>query len=429
MRLSVGLLRHAALLWCCAACKGPAHPHEPIAGDLTLEVGRDGASLRGIAGDGQTTYAAFSGNAEVEARNASGPVWRTKLAGTPGELEIAGNLVVAAIAASGSLEDIPLRGQPSAMLVALDRAKGAQRWRLIVDASEWSIISSLTPLGNDTLVGGTFAGSLRAGPHVVTSAGGSDGFVARVTAAGQVAWLVRMGGSGADGIQGIATQGERIAIAGTFTAGADLLGATLTPYDDSSPFGDVFIAELDGNGARKWQTTFGGRGDESVAGVTIDRAGQIVVAANAREVVNVGGAMLVTQGPSDGVVVFLGEGGEKGPAVLVGGLDFDGLRAITSVGDSIVVGGFFSGQMKLGDRTLTAGGGDDAFVAALDGSGTITTAWHVGGPGREEITALSAIPGGFIAGVSHTAAADLDGAAVAAPKDPMTGAALMVRGF
>ena len=60
--------------------------------------------------------------------------------------------------------------------------------------------------------------------------------------------------------------------------------------------------------------------------------------------------------------------------MLVGGLDFDGLRAIAAVGDKVVAGGFFSGSIKLGERTLTAGGGDDSFVAAFDSNGTVASA-------------------------------------------------------
>ena len=63
-------------------------------------------------------------------------------------------------------------------------------------------------------------------------------------------------------------------------------------------------------------------------------------------------------------VIWFQQGGARGPMILLGGPDFDGLRAITAVGDRFVVGGFFSGSMRLGDRVITAGGGDDAFLAA-----------------------------------------------------------------
>ena len=70
--------------------------------------------------------------------------------------------------------------------------------------------------GDDLIVGGSFAGTLRIGERVIASAGGSDGFVARVHE-GQPVWLVRVGGAGADAVQGVAATKDRVAIAGTCT--------------------------------------------------------------------------------------------------------------------------------------------------------------------------------------------------------------------
>jgi hypothetical protein len=239
---------------------------------------------------------------------------------------------------------------------------------------------------------------------------------------------VRLGGAGPDAVQGVAATATRIAIAGTFTAGAELHGVTLPAIDDRVPYGDAFVAELDANGARKWSATFGSRADDAVAGVAIDARGRVAVAATVHDIVHVGSASLTTQGAGDGLVVWYGEGGELGASAVLGGADFDGMRAITAVGDNVVVGGFFSGTLEVAGQKLTAGGGDDAFLAALDGSGTVTTAWHVGGAGREDIASLSALPGGFIAGIAHTAAARVDDDTLPAPADPASGAALVVRG-
>ena len=41
-----------------------------------------------------------------------------------------------------------------------------------------------------------------------------------------------------------------------------------------------------------------------------------------------------------------------------------------------------SGSIELADQTLTAGGGDDSFIATLDANGTVTATLHVGGDGR-----------------------------------------------
>ncbi|HET9625101.1 MAG TPA: hypothetical protein VFP84_27225, partial [Kofleriaceae bacterium] len=346
---------------------------------------------------------------------------------------------VAALAGAGTLADVAVRGEPSAVLVALDAATGAPGWKLAIDATAWSLITALaaTPDGG-VLAAGSFTGTLRVADQIVSSGGRSDGFIARITPTGGVAWLRRVGGPGADAIQGVAMAAgakgdERIAIAGTFAAGADLLGQPLAASEDRAPTADGFVAELDGHGARRWVQTFGGPQDEAVAGVAIDARGRFVVAATVRETVHVAGVDLVAQGPSDGLVAWFGPGGSAATATLVGGADFDGLRAIVAAGDHVVVAGFFSGALPLGARSLTAAGGDDAFLAELapapDGATAVVTgALAISGPGREEVTTLTALPGGLAAGIGHTAQLQIAGApALAAPADPMAGNAVILR--
>ena len=416
-------------------------------------MGRPGETLRGVAGDLERTFAAFTSSPSgaettntrgttsgvalkigapapaggatttIEARRGNSIAWHVELDGTGGPLARTHDVLAVVLGA------VPgLRGEPGAIVLGLDAATGAPRWRTAIDSTEWSVITCLAPTMDGVVVGGTFSGTLRAQSSVVSSAGGSDGFVARLSSDGDVLWLLRVGGAGADSVQGVAAQHDRIALAGTVSAGADLLGQALPAFDEHSPFADGFVAELDLRGARRWAATFGGKSDDSVAGVAIDASGRVAVAANARGAVHVGNSELMSQGTSDGMVIWWQPGGERGPTILLGGIDFDGLRAIAAVGDRMVVGGFFSGSMRLGDRVVIAGGGDDAFLAALDDVGHTVAGWQVGGEGREEIAALVAIPEGFLAGVTHTARASLDGVALPAPADPMTGAALVIRG-
>lgn len=441
-------------------CPGPRAPSVPAARPLTLAIGREGGTLRGVAGDGAMTFAAITsvppdpagalapgGSADpaasapasttVEARRGDAVAWKVTLAGSGGPIASTSGLLVATLTGNGSIgsrspgklspRDLPVRGEPGAALVALDATTGAARWRTSLDASEWCVVAAIAAAPDGVIVGGSFAGSLRIRDHVVASGGRSDGFVAKLTATGDAAWLVRVGGSGPDAVQGVAVRGPRVAIAGTFAAGADLLGQELPAFDDKSPYADAFVGALDTTGARVWSATFGGKLAETVAGVAIDDAGRVVIAANARDIVHIGGADLAAQGLSDGLVAWWTKDGTASHAVLLGGADFDGLRAITAIGERIVVGGFYSGEMPLGDRAIAAGGGDDAFLAALDARGVVVDRWEVGGVGREEVTSLASVPGGFIAGIAYTAAARVAGVTLPAPKDPLGGSVVVVR--
>jgi len=412
-----------------AACPGARHARDPAADPSTLEIGRDATSLRGVAAEGDVRFVALASGASstIEARRGAATVWSAKLAGIAGPLARQAPLVFASLAGTGSIAETPVRGEPAALIVALEQATGAPRWKTAIESSEWAQVLTIGGTARGAIVAGSFSGTLRIGAQVVSSAGKSDGFVARLGETGKPEWLVRVGGPHADSVQGVAERNGRYAIAGTFGAGAELQGVPLPAFDERAPFGDGFVAVLDEHGTRLWSATWGGKLDDSVAGVAIDESENVIVAGNARDTVHVGGVDLVAHGDADGLVAWWSKAGVPRHAMLLGGSDFDGIRAIASTGDRIVVAGFFSGAIQLGNRPLEAGGGDDAFIAALDTKGTVTEVWQIGGPGREEVTSLVGIPGGFLAGIAHTAAASIEGADLPAPKDPMSGAAIVVR--
>ena len=379
-----------------------------------------------IAARGTTT------TAEIESHRGNAVEWHAELPGSAGPIAIGGDAVIVSLSAKGATALPPgpplaLRGEPGAAIVALDARTGAPRWRLAFDATEWAVITAVAADPTSIVVAGSFSGTLRAATTVVSSAGKSDGFVARIAADGTLVWLVRVGGPGADAIVGAALSHDRIAIAGTFTAGADIRGVPLHATDEKSPFGDGFVASLDLTGAHLWSQSFGGKRDDTVAGVAIDSKGRVAVAATFRDAARVGTTDYTANGPADGLVFWLSPAGEVGATTLIGGTDFDGLRAIAAVDDRMVVGGFFAGTLPLAKHAITATGGDDAFLATINSAGELESTWHIAGPGREEITALSSIPGGFVAGIAHSAAATIDDDHLPAPSDPTSGAALLQR--
>ena len=426
-----------------AACRGADHPHAGTAAAFAIDVGKAGQTLRGVAGDGVRVIVARGdlASSEIEAHSGATIAWHVTLPASAGAIAMLPKHVAVAIAARGSITGIgaalQLHGEPSAAIVALDAATGAIAWRVPFDATELAIITSIAPLdGGGLVVGGMFSGTLRVGDattrgtatrDVVSSAGKSDGFVATLTADGRLGWIVRVGGAGADAVQGVAARGDRIALAGTFSPGAELLGEPLAAFDERLPFADGFVAELDTTGARRWIQTFGGKDDDAVAGVAIDRKQRVAVAATIRDTIRLDGKDLAARGDADGLVAWFSPAGEPGATTILGGTGFDGLRAIAAVDDRVVVAGFFHGALALGKRALDSANGDDSFFAVVDAGGGVETSWHVAGPGREEITALSAVPGGFVAGIAHTAALAIDDAKLPAPADPASGAAVVGR--
>nr|MBA3452896.1 hypothetical protein [Deltaproteobacteria bacterium] len=123
-------------------CPGPRTPSVPAATPVTLALGREGGSLRGVAGDGTRTFAAITSAASTtfEARRGDAVAWTVALPGGGGPIATVAGVLVGTLTGSGS---IGVRGEPGAALVGLDVTTGAPRWRTTLDASEWCIVTAM----------------------------------------------------------------------------------------------------------------------------------------------------------------------------------------------------------------------------------------------------------------------------------------------
>src|SRR5512138_1572944 len=164
-------------------CPSPKRPM-PTVGSRVLEIGRDAGSLRGVAGDGTSTFAGVASfgatpKSLIEARHGNAVAWSTPLGGSVGPIALGGGLIGALVGGSGTVADVKLRGEPGVVVAALDATSGAIKWKLAIDSSEWAVPSAIAAAGNGFVVGGSFSGTLRAGDKIVSSAGKVDGFVAK----------------------------------------------------------------------------------------------------------------------------------------------------------------------------------------------------------------------------------------------------------
>jgi hypothetical protein len=371
---------------------------------------------------------------------AGAPRWSLDVRADGGPVAGAGTRVVATIVAFPGQTEIQIaatrlttRGEPGSALIGLDASTGAIAWSQVIGATGWSVVTAIDGhASGDVVAVGSFAGSLRIGDAVVTSAGSSDGFAVRLGPDGSVRWLIRMGGESADSLTAVAIGPGRelaaIAVAGSITGEADFRGAPLVAHNPRLASTDIAVARLDGAGAPTWARVFGGDSNDTVAGVAIMPGGEVAIAGTVRDVVRFDGDTFVVRGTSDTMVaVHDGKGAPVG-ATLLGGQDYDGARGLAVGPDgALVVGGWFSGVMRGPAGDVTADGGDDAFVARLDRSAHVTAIDPVSGAGREEIIGLAGATSGVAIGVAHTAGVTAFATSHPAPADPMGGLAVFVR--
>ncbi len=134
--------------------------------------------------------------------------------------------------------------------------------------------------GNAFVVGHTGSGAFpTTGGFDTTSAGISEGFVAKVSAAGALQWSSYLGGGEGDIALGALTDsGGNVIVVGT-TSSLDF--PTLGAFDSTlGGSGDVFVTKISGAGVILWSSYLGGSGGESglgPVGIASDAAGNLFV--------------------------------------------------------------------------------------------------------------------------------------------------------
>lgn len=138
----------------------------------------------------------------------------------------------------------------------------------------------------------------------------------------------------------------------------------------SSGLSDAFLAKFSGDGEPLWSRQFGDAGEQSALGLTVDAAGDVVIAGDFTSTIDFGGGSLVSAGENDIFIAKFGADGSFLWGKRFGDAADQHVGAIAVDGDSgIVITGSFKGELDFGGAPLMSAGKDDVFVAKLSGSG------------------------------------------------------------
>lgn len=231
----------------------------------------------------------------------------------------------------------------------------------------------------NVLVTGYCSGTVDLGGGPLTSAGGCDIFVAKFDPGGNHTWSKRFGGSSIDVDRGygIATdKAGNVLVTGSFSGTVDFGGGPLTSAGGS----DIFVAKFDPSGNHLWSGCFGGSNADEGQSITTDVAGAVLVTGYFSETADFGGNPLTSAGGSDAFVAKFGSGGTHLWSERIGGSDPDrGQGVATDTAGNVLVTGSFSGTADFGGGPLTSAGGRDIFVAKFDSGGNHMWSGRFGG--------------------------------------------------
>ena len=113
--------------------------------------------------------------------------------------------------------------------------------------------------------------------------GGTDAFLAKYDSSGTQLWATYYGGNYEDYGRGVTVDGSGNAYITGYTSSSNKIatnGAYQTAYAGANPGGtyDVFLAKFNSNGNLQWATYYGGSGDDNAYGITTDISGNIYLA-------------------------------------------------------------------------------------------------------------------------------------------------------
>ena len=192
--------------------------------------------------------------------------------------------------------------------------------------------------------------------------GNVDAFVAKLDTNGNLLWNTFLG-SGDDGRSISSDSSGNIYVMGE---SYNSWGSPINPH--SGDF-DIFVAKLDSNGNLQWNTFQGSASVDYSYGIKADNSGNVHITGISDA--SWGSPINPLAGGTDAFVAKLNSNGILLWSTFLGSGVYDEGRGITvdSTGDICVTG--YSGSSWGSPVNPHAGGGEDAFIAKLNGSGTL----------------------------------------------------------
>jgi hypothetical protein len=220
-----------------------------------------------------------------------------------------------------------------------------------------------TDSAGSVIVAGSFEGTVDFGGGSFSSSGMRDVFVAKYSSTGAHIWSKKFGSSGDEvGYAVDVDSAGDVILSGKFQSSVNFGGTALT----SAGGDDIFLVKLSGpNGSHVWSKGMGSTSGDVSIGLTVDDGGNVVMTGYFTGSVNFGGGVLSGSGLDVFVAKYNSTGAHVWSRKF-GGFDTQIANsvAMASTGE-VKVTGYFAASINFGTGALTSDGSYDAFLASI----------------------------------------------------------------
>ena len=275
---------------------------------------------------------------------------------------------------------------------------------------------SATAIGTDksVVIAGSFTTpTMSIGSLTVAGGGVVSGFIARLDSNGTALFLKAITSTTAVYIQAVALDpGNNIYAGGDYSGTADLDPSFIVQNVTSlgTNTNDVFIVKLGSAGTFSWGKSWGGTGNDDLSALAADAA-NVYAAGDFYGTASFASGSFTSAGNNDGwVAKYSAATGLASWAARCGGASSDRIEALSIYsGGGVAVGGEFALSANFGTYPLTSAGSYDGFIAFVNGVGTFSGAYRLGGTGSDEVLSLATdaagkvYVGGYYSGTANLA--------------------------
>jgi hypothetical protein len=224
-----------------------------------------------------------------------------------------------------------------------------------------------TDSAGNTVVTGTYQGTINFGGATLTNAGLNDGFLARFNTAGTHLWSKRFGDAGDQVGYAVALDSSGNTYSSGHFGGSMNLGSTPATLLTSQGGYDAYLAKLDSLGNLVWSKAFGAAGNQTSFSVAVDWSGSVAFSCSLTGTVDFGGGPITALNAASDIVLarYTSSGGFVW-AQRFGDVGTDQARRIWfDPSGNLFATGITTTSLDFGGGPLPWVGGEDIFLVKL----------------------------------------------------------------